>query len=126
LARPPFVFLVLFLLSPTQIVRAAHGLTVENQFELVPTVAKAKEPFLDLANSSDDFVASLGYKRESDGTYRILKRNRDVGCPPFAAIGITCRENSCSRLSTNSRTYLDTLLLTFVTLPSDIITSILL
>lgn len=58
--------------------RCIPDLTAENQFEKLPAVEAAKGKVAKLLNESSRFLAELGYQRQENGAYRILKRNRDV------------------------------------------------
>jgi Histidine phosphatase superfamily (branch 1) len=63
---------------PGETVRSVAGVTAANEFESVRPVASAKEPYAALCASSDAFLVALGYRREADGSYTIVRRNRDV------------------------------------------------
>lgn len=63
---------------PGEVVRAISDVTVVNEFDLVAPISNVEQRYKELCASSDSFLADLGYSREPDGTYTILKRNRDV------------------------------------------------
>jgi Histidine phosphatase superfamily (branch 1) len=71
---------------PGEVVRAIPEVTTLNEFELIPPIAKTKGPYAELCANSDAFLSGLGYSRQEDGTYKILKRNRDVRMPAVSSL----------------------------------------
>lgn len=63
---------------PAEVVRATPDVTTLNEFARLPPIASVSDQYAQLCEDSDKFLRDLGYSREPDGAYKILKRNRDV------------------------------------------------
>lgn len=63
---------------PAEVVRLTPDVTTANEFARVPPIEDVAGEYAKLCEDSDNFLRDLGYSRELDGTYTVLKRNRDV------------------------------------------------